>query len=110
MSDAEWREKVVFPIQFRVVNILNQWLDSCFDDFDAFLITKLNKFIKNSLPMDGHSPLAKKLSKTLIKKVTSHYHSLGHFSHLLDVRHLPILKNLSEYFHKPHQLQKCPVT
>lgn len=71
MSEAEWREKVVFPIQFRVVNILNQWLDTCFDDFDAFLVTKLNKFIQLSLPADGHSPLAKKLAKTLIKKTSA---------------------------------------
>lgn len=71
MGEAEWKEKVVFPIQFRVVNILNQWLDSCFDDFDAFLITKLDKFIQMVLPADGHPSLAKKLSKTLAKKVAS---------------------------------------
>eukprot|EP00005_Dracoamoeba_jomungandri_P011401 CAMPEP_0174275426 /NCGR_PEP_ID=MMETSP0439-20130205/59818_1 /TAXON_ID=0 /ORGANISM="Stereomyxa ramosa, Strain Chinc5" /LENGTH=743 /DNA_ID=CAMNT_0015367527 /DNA_START=239 /DNA_END=2470 /DNA_ORIENTATION=- len=62
-SVVEWNQQVVMPIQIRVVNMLTMWIRTRFQDFDYYLLKKVNHFIENQLAKDGHQKWAKQLGK-----------------------------------------------
>lgn len=69
ISEAQWKQNVVLPIQLRVFNVLKIWLDTRFPDFDYKLLKMLNDFIDNHCRRDGHSKMAKNLSSLVKRKI-----------------------------------------
>ena len=67
-TNEEW-EMMVTKIQLRVCNVINQWLETSFEDFNSKLISRLEGFILTFVKKD-HPPIGGKLEKTLHKKVT----------------------------------------
>lgn len=68
----EW-DMTVNKIQLRVCNVVNQWLESSFEDFNSRLISQVQRFVAVHIKKD-HPPLANKLEKTLQKKVRTDAH------------------------------------
>jgi len=67
-ADMKQWEATTTKIQLRVCNVINQWLETAFEDFNSRLISRVEKFVKVHIKKD-HPPLAAKLEKTLHKKV-----------------------------------------
>jgi len=69
VSEAQWKQNVVLPIQLRVFNVLRIWMDMRFSDFDYRMLKMLNSFIDDHLRKDGHAKMAKNIAAIVKRKI-----------------------------------------
>lgn len=69
IPDEQWKQNVVLPIQIRVCNVIRNWLDIRFSDFEYKLMQKVFDFIDNRLRNDGHGKHANSLSAIIKRKI-----------------------------------------
>jgi hypothetical protein len=60
-----WRNRKQIPIQFRVFNIIKQWLESVYQESDIEVLKKLRAFVEStmSIPLTNTAPLLKLIEK-----------------------------------------------
>ena len=73
ISDEQWKQTVVLPIQYRVCNVIRTWLQTRFQDFDYKLMKKLNNFIDTRLRKDGHSKQADTLYSYIKREIAKQH-------------------------------------
>ncbi len=69
MSAEEYKQKTIKPIQLRIINIVKNWIETSFFDFDNKLLCRLGYFIDVAMIEDGHEQLAKQLRNAINKRV-----------------------------------------
>eukprot|EP01098_Paradermamoeba_levis_P016727 TRINITY_DN9231_c0_g1_i1.p1 TRINITY_DN9231_c0_g1~~TRINITY_DN9231_c0_g1_i1.p1 ORF type:complete len:652 (-),score=199.83 TRINITY_DN9231_c0_g1_i1:128-2083(-) len=71
ISEQEWKNTIVMPIQLRVCNVIKKWVEEYFTDFENNdkLIQMFQNFTEVTLRLDGNSNLSKSLSNALQRKL-----------------------------------------
>jgi len=65
ITEIEFEKTIRKPIQLRVINVLKNWVELHYNDFNEKLISSLNFFVDNTLSRDGHLNLAKQLRNVM---------------------------------------------
>jgi len=68
MDEETWKSTQQKPIQLRSINVVKNWVEKHYSDFNEKLIAQLNSFIDVQLIQDGNKSLQETLRNTLAKK------------------------------------------
>eukprot|EP00003_Mantamonas_plastica_P006180 TRINITY_DN1500_c2_g1_i2.p1 TRINITY_DN1500_c2_g1~~TRINITY_DN1500_c2_g1_i2.p1 ORF type:complete len:341 (-),score=105.89 TRINITY_DN1500_c2_g1_i2:76-1098(-) len=71
MDEDEFKNGMQRPIQLRVCNVLKNWIERHFGDFNEKMISTINSFVDNTLAREGNAPLGRQLRSAITRKQDS---------------------------------------
>ena len=74
VAPGEYHRLFVLPVQLRIINVLKQWMEASFDDFDAALVARVRAFVtrlQTSPVSDTYVARAAQLTRILNNQIAA---------------------------------------